>query len=160
MTKLLVALVLLTISVPLNAADRLVGTYKFNAAKSHMTGAPATAEMILVISEEGDNLVVIPSGRRVDGAALTGRLVVPKAGGTVKAPEGEIRRGDLGDAYDSAIVTRINRSTLQVVRMRQGIKVLTVKLALSPDGKTLSRSIEGTNANGQPVEGVSLLERQ
>lgn len=56
-----------------SAADPFVGTYVFNPAKSTMSGAPPTAEMLLTISDEGDHLVIIPSGKTIDGAPLTGR---------------------------------------------------------------------------------------
>ena len=118
-----------------------------------VSGAPATAELTLTISEEGDHLVVVPSGKTTDGAPLTGRLTSPKAGGTVPAPQGTV-------AYDSTIVTRINVRTIQIVTMRQGRELAQIRLELAPDGKTLTRSIRGTNAHGQPIEGVSVLERQ
>jgi hypothetical protein len=78
---------------------------------------------------------------------------VPKAGGVVKAPEGEI-------SYDSSVVTRVNPNTIQVVTTLQGKEAVRVKLALSPDGKTLSRSIRSTNPQGRPLEGLSVLERE
>jgi ankyrin repeat protein len=136
-----------------SAADPFVGTYVFNPAKSTMSGAPATAELILTISEEGDHLVVVPSGKTTDGVPLTGKLTPPKAGGTVPAPQGTV-------AYDSTIVTRINPHTIQIVTMRQSRELARIRLELTPDGKTLTRSIRSTNAQGQPIEGVSVLERQ
>ena len=33
-------------------------------------------------------------------------------------------------------------------------------LRFSPDGKVLTRTVKGTNASGQQVDGVSVLERQ
>ena len=136
-----------------SAADPFVGTYVFNAAKSTMSGAPATAEMLLTISDEGDHLVIIPSGKTVDGAALTGRLSVPKAGGTVPSPQGTVD-------YDVAIITRPSPHAIQVVRMRQGKELMRIRLEVTPDGKTLTRSIRATNPQGEPVEGMSVLERQ
>ena len=136
-----------------SAADPFVGTYVFNAAKSTMSGAPATAEMVLTISDEGDHLVVIPSGRTVDGAPLTGRLIVPKAGGTVLPPQGMVD-------YDSTVITRPNARTIQVVRMRQGKELTRILLEVSPDGRTLTRAIRATSPQGHPIEGLSVLERR
>ena len=153
MNRSLVALAIVMTSGAVDAADPFVGTYKFNAAKSRMSGAPATAEMTLIIAEEGANLVVIPSGKRVDGVAIADRLVVPKAGGTHKAPAGEA-------AYEVAIVTRTSPNTIHVVTMRHGKEGARIQLAPSTDGKTLSRSIKGTGPAGQQVDGVSVLERQ
>ena len=135
------------------AADPFIGTFTLNAAKSKMSGAPAVVEGTLIITEDGHNLVVTPSFRTTDGPVRAGRLVVPKAGGIVRAPEGEV-------AYDSSIVTRVNPNTIQVVTTRQGQEGVRVQLTLSRDGKTLRRSIRGTNLQGQPVEGLSVLERK
>jgi len=93
-------------------------------------------EGTLIITEDGANLVMTPSFRTTDGPVRAGRLVVPKAGGIVRAPEGEV-------AYDSSIVTRVNPNTIQVVTTLQGKEGVRVQLTLSPDGKTLSRSREG-----------------
>ena len=135
------------------AADPFVGIFRLNAAKTKTSGAPAVVEGTLIISEDGDNLVVTPSFKTTDGPGGGGRLVVPKAGGVVRAPEGEV-------AYDSSLVTRVNPNTIQVVTTRQGQEGVKVQLTLSPDGRTLRRSIKGTNLQGQPVEGLSVLERQ
>jgi ankyrin repeat protein len=135
------------------ATDPFVGTFTLNAAKSTMSGVPAVVEGTLIITEDGANLVMTPSFRTTDGPVRAGRLVVPKAGGIVRAPEGEV-------AYDSSIVTRVNPNTIQVVTTLQGKEGVRVQLTLSPDGKTLSRSIKGTNPQGQPLEGLSVLERQ
>ena len=135
------------------AADPFIGTFTMNAAKSKMSGAPAVVEGTLIITEDGDSLVITPSFRTTDGPVRAARLVVPKAGGIVRAPEGQV-------AYDSSIVTRVNPNTIQVVTTRQGQEGVRVQLTLSPDGKTLRRSIKGTNPQGQPFEGLSVLERQ
>jgi hypothetical protein len=138
-------------SVAVNAADPFIGTYKLNAAKSKMSGAPAVVDGTLIITEDGDNLVLTPSFKTTDGPVGGGRLVIPKAGGIVRVPEGE-------GAYDS--ITRVNSNTIQVVTTRQGKEGLRVQLTLSPDGKALTRSIKGTNPQEQPLEGLSVLERQ
>ena len=67
------------------AADPFIGTFTLNAAKSKMAGAPAVVEGTLIIAEDGDNLVITPSFRTTDGPVRAGRLVVPKAGGFVRA---------------------------------------------------------------------------
>jgi hypothetical protein len=134
------------------AADPFVGTFTLKVAKSRMSGAPAVVEGTLIIANDGENLVITPSFKTTDGLVRAGRLVVPKAGGIVRAPEGEV-------AYDSSTVTRVNPSTIQVVTTLRGKEGVRVQLTLSPDGKTLRRSIRGTNPQGQPVEGLSELER-
>jgi hypothetical protein len=140
-------------SLQVTAPDALVGIYKFVPEKSTMTGAPATAEMRLTITEKGENLVVVPVGKRADGVALSGTIVVPKAGGTTKAPAGTV-------AYDTAIVTRIDANTLRVQTMREGKEATIVTLSLSADRTVLRRIVKGVDPKGQPFEGVSVLKRE
>jgi hypothetical protein len=70
-------------------ADPFIGTFALNAAKSKMSGARAVVEGTLIITEDGDHLVVTPSFKTTDGPVRAGRLVVPKAGGVRDAREPE-----------------------------------------------------------------------
>jgi hypothetical protein len=110
--------------------------------------------LTLTIVEDGTNLLVTTSGKTVTGTPISADvLVLPKAGGTVKAPEGERN-------FDSTVVSRKDANTIDMVAMQKGKEKTRVKLALSRDGKTLTRSFTSTNAKGQPVKGTSVLERE
>ena len=135
-------------------ADPFVGTYRLNAAKSATSGGQMPAEMTLTISEEGTNLLVATAGKTAAGADITADvLTLPKAGGTVKAPASERN-------FDSTVVKRTNANTIDVVAMQKGKERTRVKFALSRDGKTLTRSFTSTNAQGRPVQGSTVLERE
>ena len=154
MKALALALVLVAVPYTVRAADPFVGVYRFNAAKSATTGGQMPAELTLTIWEEGANLMVATSGKTAAGAAITADvLVLPLAGGTVKAPAGEKN-------FDSTVVKRTNPNTIDMVAMQKGKERTRVKLALSRDGKTLTRSFTSTNAQGKPIQGTSVLERQ
>lgn len=150
----LAAVALVAIPYSAVAADPFVGTYKLNAAKSASSGSQVPPELTLTISEEKDNLLVETSGKTATGAAISADvLVLPKSGGTVKAPEGT-------RAYDSTVVKRTNANTIDVVAMQAGKERTRVKFALSRDGKTLTRSFTSTDAQGRPVSGTSVHERE
>jgi hypothetical protein len=148
------ALVLLTVPYVALAADPFVGKYKLNPAKSATSGGQVPAELTLTISEEGANLLIATSGKTADGSPISADvLTLPKAGGTMKAPEGERN-------YDSTVVTRSNANTIDMSALQKGKERTHVKLALSRDGKTLTRSFTSINAQGRPVNGTSVLERE
>ena len=150
----LAALALVAIPYSVVAADPFVGTYKLNVDKSASSGVEVPPDMRLTISEEKDNLLIETSGKTATGAAISADvLVLPKSGGTMKAPEGT-------RAYDSTVVKRTNANTIDVVAMQAGKERTRVKFALSRDGKTLTRSFTSTNAQGRPVTGTSVLERE
>lgn len=154
MKALALALALAAVPDTVRAADPFVGTFRLNSAKSATSGGKLPAEMTLTISEEGGNLLVATSGKTAAGAPITADvLILPKAGGTVKAPQGERN-------YDSTTVRRTNASTIDMVALQKGKERTRVKFALSRDGKTLTRSFTSTNAQGRPVTGNSVLERQ
>jgi hypothetical protein len=153
MKAVALALVMLAVPYAVGAADPFVGTYRLNAEKSATSGGQLPAELTLTISEEGANLLVATSGKTASGASISADiLVLPKAGGTVKAPEGERN-------FDSTNVMRTNANTIDMVAMQKGKERTRVTLALSRDGKTLTRSFTTTNAQGRLVKGTSVLER-
>jgi hypothetical protein len=153
MKALVCVLALIAIPGVASAADPFVGKYKLNAAKSATTGGQLPPEMTLTISEDGGNLLIATSARSADGSAIPSDvLTVPKAGGTVPAPKGA--------SYDSTRVSRKDANTIDVVAMQNGKERTRVTFALSKDGKVLTRSFTSTNAQGRPVNGTSVLERE
>jgi hypothetical protein len=153
MKALACALVLIAFPVAVRAADPFIGTYKLNPAKSSTSGGQVPPELTLTISEDGANLRIATSGRTAAGAAIEADvLVLPKKGGTIKAPEGA--------NYDSTRVSRRDDNTIEMLALQGGKERTRVKLVLSRDGKTLTRSFTSTNAKGQPVSGTSVLERE
>ena len=154
MKALAFALALTMVPQLASAADPFVGTYKLNTAKSATSGGQLPAELRLTISEDGANLMIATSGKTATGSPISADvLVLPKAGGTVKAPAGERN-------YDATVVSRSNANTIDVVARQNGKETARVKLALSRDGKTLTRSFTSTNAQGRPLTGTSVLERE
>jgi hypothetical protein len=154
MKAVALALVMLAVPYTARAADPFAGTYRLNAAKSATTGGQMPAELTLTISEEGTNLLVATSGKTAAGAPITADvLTLPKAGGTVKAPATEKN-------FDSTVVTRTNTNTIDMVAIQKGKERTRVKLVLSRDGKTLTRSFTSTNAQGKPVKGTTVFERE
>ena len=147
-------LMLVAFSSPAIAADPFVGKFKLNAAKSATSGGQTPPEMTLTISEDAGNLLIATSGKTADGSPISADvLIVPKAGGTIKAPADQKN-------YDSTVFSRRDPNTIDMVAMQKGKERTRVKLALSRDGKTLTRSFTSTNAQGRPVNGTSVLERE
>ena len=153
MKALVCVFVLIAFAGVASAADPFVGKYKMNPAKSAATGGQVPPELMLTISEDGGNLLIATSGKTADGSPISADvLTVPKSGGTMKAPEGA--------SYDSTVVSRRDPNTIDVVAMLKGKERTRVKFALSKDGKVLTRSFTSTNAQGRPVNGTSVLERE
>jgi hypothetical protein len=154
MKRFALAVALIAFPCSAIAADPFVGTYRLNAAKSAASGGQVPPDLTLTISEDQGNLLIATSGKTANGAPISADvLVLPKAGGTIKAPAGERN-------YDSTVVSRKDPNTIDVVAMQAGKARTRVTLALSRDGKTLTRSFTSTNAQGRAVNGTSVLERE
>ena len=154
MKALALALTLIAVPSIASAADPFVGTYRLNPAKSSTSGGQMPPDLTLTISEDKGNLLIETSGTGANGSPITADvLVLPKAGGTIKAPDGQKN-------YDSTVVSRKDANTIDMSAKQNGKERTRVKLALSRDGKTLTRSFTSTNAQGKPVTGTSVLERE
>ena len=154
MKSLILAVALVAVPYAASAADPFVGTYKLNPAKSATTGGQTPPDLTLTISEDGNNLRIATSGKTATGTPITADvLVLPKAGGTIKPPAGEAD-------YDSTLVSRKDPNTIDMLASLKGKERTRVKLSLSRDGKTLTRSFTSTNAQGRPVSGTTMFDRQ
>jgi phosphoheptose isomerase len=63
-------------------------------------------------------------------------------------------------AYDAASYKIVNDSTDEITRTKIGKVVQTVTEVLSADGKTLTFTTTGVNANGQHINNVAVYEKQ
>ena len=154
MKSLALALALIAVPTVAIAADPFVGTFKLNPAKSSTSGGQMPPDLTLTIAEDSSNLRITTSGTSANGSPISADvLVIPKAGGTVKAADGVSN-------YDSTVVSRKDPNTIDLSASQKGKERTRVKFALSRDGKTLTRSFTSTNGQGQPVTGTSVLERE
>jgi uncharacterized phosphosugar-binding protein len=63
-------------------------------------------------------------------------------------------------AFDAVAVTRVNASTVILSRTKAGKLLQTVTDVVSPDGKTWTATVIGTDANGRPVMDVIVYDKQ
>jgi hypothetical protein len=58
------------------------------------------------------------------------------------------------------VVNRTNDSTLEFIRRRDGKVVATNHVTVSADGKTMLVDEKGVDAQGKPVQGLYVLDKQ
>ena len=135
----------------LMAADPFVGTWKFDAGKSKYKTGAAPKEQTIVISESGSDLDVSSTGTSADGTALSNHYTVPAKGG-----EGKM----MSPSFDAVSSTRPGAKH-RVTNFSKGGKVVyTVHARLSADGKTMTTTVKGTNAQGKQVDGANVYVKQ
>jgi hypothetical protein len=126
------------------SSDPLIGTWKINAAKSK--GVKGGATKIEAVG---------------DGVKFSSDLV-----GTDDTP----RHSEFSGKYDpvtgnnpygnGVAFTRVDAKTTRLTFKQDGKVTTVVTIVLSADGKTRTSTAKGKDAKGQPVDTVSLYEKQ
>ena len=127
-----------------------VGTWKLNLAKSKFTSPPR--EEMFTVQMVGDQDQVTVTGTAAVGSPISMKYEVPDKGGTGKVLT--------GGPYDAVSGKRIDENTYETSLMKGGKEILHHHLVVAKDGKTMTDIATGTNAQGNPVSGVEIFEKQ
>jgi hypothetical protein len=138
--------------VLLAQSNPFVGTWKLNLAKSKDTSGAIPKEETFTVQMVGDQRQVTINGTAADGSPLSFKYAVPDKGGTGKILA--------GGPYDGVSGTRIDDNTREVTYMKGGKEMLHLRAVVSKDGKTNRMTLKGTDAQGKPVSGVAVFEKQ
>jgi hypothetical protein len=150
-----IALFSVGFAAPAFALDAHVGTWKENIAKSTFTPAPSgPAPMSVTRTYEtfGDGLKATLTTVRADGKSSSSNWSAHFDGKDypfVGTP-----------AVDTIALKRIDASTFTAELKKAGKVVQSVRNVASPDGKTITVTQKGTDAQGQPYTGVLVFEKQ
>jgi hypothetical protein len=133
-------------------SDPLIGTWKLNLAKSTFNPGPAPKAGTLNIQSEGQGLRVINEGVDAQGNPTKTDRVQFLDAKSYPVP-GE-------PAYDADSWKRVSGSSVEITRTKAGKVVQTLMGVASADGKTLTVTVTGINANGQQINNVVVNDKQ
>ena len=136
------------------AADPFVGTFKLNLAESKWPSSPPK-ELTAVVASQGDDYSVTATGTDAAGEKISVKYTFPKKGGPIVYTEGGPTSGGA-----SATVKRTNDYTLDFSTTLDGKVISTVHVAVTKDGKTVTSTVKGTDAQGSPFDRVETYDRQ
>ena len=151
MRKIVSIIALLALAAPLFAADPFLGTWKLDPAKSKYTVGTAAKDVTLVIEEQGENYQVTATGSYQDGSPISVKYTIPKAGGAGTAQEGP---------FDAITSKRVSARVRENRYSKDGKETMSRRIVVSQDGKTLRTTAKGTDAQGKPVSGVDVFDKQ
>ena len=135
----------------LAAQDPRVGTWNLNVEKSKYSPGPAPKSQVLTIEAAGD-------AEKVTSEMVT---ATGKASTTYTAPyDGKPHPIKGSETADSVTLKRIDSHTTERVDSKAGKPVTTYRRVVSKDGKTMTVTIKGTDAKGQPVNNVVVFEKK
>jgi hypothetical protein len=129
----------------------IAGTWKLNAAKSTFSPGPAPKSMTVTYTPVKDGVRIKVEVVPVEGAAQTWDMT-PMYDGKDYPIKGN------PDA-DAIAYKRIDGRTGESTMKKQGKVVSTNSRTVSDDGKTLTITMKGTTAQGQPRNDVMVFEK-
>ena len=145
--------VMTAVSSYAQSSEPWIGTWKVNLEKSTFSPGPKPTEPATVKMEPA------PNGMKttIDAVDAQGQKTHTE---TVAAFDGKDYpvKGPNPDA--TSTLKKIDARTFENQGKVSGKPTVTTRVAISPDGKMLTATQTGTNAQGQPVKNVIVAEKQ
>jgi hypothetical protein len=134
-------------------ADRLVGTWQYNVAKSKSTGAnPVMSQTDVREATPNGGSTLTRTGQLKDGTAVNYSFTFKYDGKEYPVT---------GGPYDSVSVKQANANTTTYeIRKAGGKYHMMGKQVVSKDGRTLTQTSKGTDSSGNPVTSTSVFDKQ
>jgi hypothetical protein len=134
------------------STDPLLGTWELNVAKSKFSPGPAPKSETRTYVVAGQDIKA--SSKGVDGAGkATAQQWIVNYDGKDRLQTGN------PDA-DSLSLKRIDAFTAEFTQSRGGKVVMTGTRTISQDGKVMTITTKGTNAQGQTINDVAVFEKR
>jgi hypothetical protein len=131
-------------------ADTAVGTWKLNPAKS--TGSTLKSRTDVREATPDGGIKVTRTEQSASGGSSESTYTYKYDGKEYPATGGE---------FDTVAVKRVNANTTSWEAKKTGGKFhQTGQTIVSKDGKTLTQAFKGTDAEGKPVHGTNVYDRQ
>ncbi len=141
------ALVVLAITaVAALGADNSFGTWKVNIAKSKYTPAPMPLKSVTALREAAPGGVKVTlTGERTDGGAMNASYTAEYAG-----PAAAVTGA--GMPYDSISIKQVDANTITYeAKQTNGKYRASGRSVVSKDGKTMTTTAKGTDADGKAM---------
>jgi len=128
-----------------------LGTWKLNVAKSKYSPGPAPKSVTVTFSAAGQGVRAVIDGVGPDGSKVHWEYTANFDG----KPYPVTGNGD----GDMVVMKRVDANTIETAYTLKGKPTTVNRRTVSADGKTLTVTSTGTNAQGQKVNNVQVFER-
>ena len=133
-------------------SDPAVGTWKLNVAKSRYSPGPAPKSNLVTIVAVENGLKITGQGTDADGKPTSLSYTVTY--------DGKDKPVTGSPDYDATSGKRIDASTTELTRKKEGKMVQTATRKISADGKTMTVTSRGKTTSGKPLNNVAVFEKQ
>ncbi len=147
------ALVIAVASMVAQTTEPIMGTWKLDVAKSSYKPGPAPKSTTIVVSPEGKATKVAIDAVNADGAPLKWGFATVRDGKEEAPVTGN-------PMFDTVTATRESATAGTNVYKKAGKVVMTTKVAIAADGKTMTVTSTGTDLKGQAVNIVAHYAKQ
>jgi hypothetical protein len=132
-----------------------VGTWKINLEKSKYPAGMAPKSLTRTLTADGDNVTYKFEGEGPDGAAFS-------YGWTCKydGKDSEVSGTGMPLGADHIAIKQLNSHMLSATLKKGDKAVGTSSATVSHDGKTLTLTSKGMDANGKPLKTVAVYDKQ
>jgi hypothetical protein len=134
------------------ASDPRIGTWKLNVAKSKYSPGPAPQALTVTVEPSGQGEKVTTEFVNADGTRTATEYTANFDGKDYPLTGSQIA--------DTVSLKRSNARTTVRTDKKGGKVAQTLRRVVSKDGKTMTVTTKGTNAQGQAVNNVALFEKQ
>jgi hypothetical protein len=133
--------------------DPIMGTWRLDLAKSTYKPGPAPKSTVIVVEPAGTGIKVAVDSVNADGSPLKWGFSSPRDGKTETPVTGN-------PLFDAVTTTRESATAGTNVYKKGGKVVMTTKVALTADNKSMVVTTTGTDPKGQAVHNVGTFNRQ
>jgi hypothetical protein len=140
------------VHVAAQADNARIGTWKVNVEKSKYNPGPAPQSVMRKIEASGQGEKAITESVNAAGTATKTEYTAQYDGKDYPITGSQ--------NIDTVSLKRIDAGTIERTDKKGDKVVTTGTQVISPDGKTMTVTAKGTNAQGQPVENVIVWEKQ
>jgi hypothetical protein len=136
-------------------ADNTLGTWKYNPAKSKAApGVPAITNLTVTRESTPGGVKITAKGERADGSKIDS-LTDAKYDGKPVSVTGT------GLPWDMTAIKQVNADTVTEERSKQGGKYhSTARTVVSKDGKMMTSTTKGTDAEGKAFTAIAVSDKQ
>lgn len=147
-----VILAALSIVLVWAAADPAIGTWKLNVEKSKYSPGPAPKSATVTYEASGEGVTRTGQSVAADGQTTSFSYTAQYDGKDYPVSG--------NPNADTIALKRIDPYTSEATLKKGGKVTTTARRVVSKDGKTLTLTLKGTNAQGQAVNNTSVYEKQ
>lgn len=133
------------------ADNHFLGTWKLNTAKSKGTPGTMSKEETVVFETDGSGIKRTVTGVDADGQKINASATIPWDGMEHKVD------GPMGPAM--VAVKTVNDRSINVTARING-KVMSGRVVVSKDGKTMTSTFKGEDPKGRKLDNVEVFDKQ